>query len=202
MSLAAFAQKFYKIQREAWQLTTKEEEKNWGKSFFFTISNIHVVKSKIPQGSKHLPINTYQQQHQKHKAKVKSKFIDNDELWQPLLNYPFLQGICDQSSKDIFTQSHNKLFVEIETSGQYLLTLQFHAQLALGHISSPLLSGSIRVAHMADHFIQKGSNSRHYTQSSVLYGVLSLPAIVFHHHCSLLFSSTIKACKYDRALKA
>lgn len=86
-------------------------------------------------------MNTYQKQHQKYKAKVKSKFIDNDELWQPLLNYPFFQGVCDQSSKDIFTQSHNKLFDENETSGQYLLTLQFHAQLALGHISS-LLTGS------------------------------------------------------------
>lgn len=87
-----------------------------------------------------------------------------------------------KAAKDIFTQSHNKLFVEIETSGQYLLTLQFHAQLALGHIS-PLPTGSTRVAHMADHFIQKGFNSRHYTQSPVLYGVLSLPALVFHHHC-------------------
>lgn len=88
-----------------------------------------------------------------------------------------------KAAKDIFTQSHNKLFVEIETSGQYLLTLQFHAQLALGHISSPLPTGPIRVAHMADHFIQKGLNSRHYTHSSVLHGVLSLPATVFHHHC-------------------
>lgn len=107
-----------------------------------------------------------------------------------------------KAAKDIFTQSHNKIFVEIETSGQYLLTLQFHAQLALGQISSSLRTGSIRVAHMADHFIQKGFNSRHYTQSPVLYGVLSLPAIVFHHHCRLLFSSTIKAYKYDKALKA
>lgn len=195
-------QKFYKIWKETIQRITKEQEKNWEKSFSFTISSIHVIKRKIPQGSKHLPISAYQKQHQKHKAKVKSKFIDNDELWQPLLNYPFFQGVCDQSSKDIFTQSHNKLFVEIETSGQYLLTLQFHAQLALGHISSPLLTGSIRVAHMADHFIRKGFNSRHYTQSSVLYGVLSLPATVFHHRCSLRFSSTIKACQYDRALKA
>lgn len=195
-------QKFYKIYRETIQIITKEQEKNWEKSFSFTISSIHVIERKIPQGSKHLPINAYQKQHQKHEAKVKSKFIDSDELRQPRLNYPFFQGVCDQSSKDIFTQSHNKLFVEIETSGQYLLTLQFHAQLALGHISSPLLTGSIRVAHMADHFIRKGFNSRHYTQSSVLYGVLSLPAIVFHHHCSLRFSSTIKACQYDRALKA
>lgn len=38
------------------------------------------IKRKIPQGSKHLPINAYQKQHQKPKAKVKSKFIDNDEL--------------------------------------------------------------------------------------------------------------------------
>lgn len=143
-------------------------------------------------------MNTYQKQHQKYKAKVKSKFIDNDELWQPLLNYPFFQGVCDQSSKDIFTQSHNKLFDENETSGQYLLTLQFHAQLALGHISS-LLTGSHKGGTYGWSFHSKR------IQFKALYTIvcaLSLPAIVFHHHCSLLFSSTIKACKYDIAHKA
>lgn len=39
---------------------------------------------------KQLPISFYQQQYQKQMAKVKSKFIDNDELGQPLLNYFFL----------------------------------------------------------------------------------------------------------------
>ena len=78
-----------------------------------------------------------------------------------------------KAAKDTFTQSHNKLFVEIETSGQYLQTLQFHAQLALGHIS-PLLTGSIRVAHMADRLIQKGTQFKAlHTIACALWGFKS-----------------------------
>lgn len=57
-----------------------EEKKKSRDIFSFTISYTHFIKKKKPQGSKHLLINTYQQQHQKQEAKVKSKFIDDDEL--------------------------------------------------------------------------------------------------------------------------
>lgn len=40
----------------------------------------HRIHSDTPSNCKHLPINFYQQQYQKQMAKVKSKFIDNDEL--------------------------------------------------------------------------------------------------------------------------
>lgn len=65
----------------------KEQQKihKW-RDFFHCLA----AQNSHSTNCKQLPISFYQQQYQKQMAKVKSKFIDNDELGQPLLNYFFL----------------------------------------------------------------------------------------------------------------